>query len=102
MSQMAFDDYEIDKLMTWARAHAPREDDTKSNTRIPRRVRLEISAEDQWIDKNGVRFLTPIDRIVVRAYLAEPRCKVNDLEHHYIAKEDRLCECGPLAEQRLG
>jgi hypothetical protein len=71
------------KLVVWAWTERP--------------VRLEIRAEDQWIDKTGVRYLTPIDRIVARVYLREPRCVLSGWYKH----DNQPCECGPIAERRL-
>ena len=90
---MTFDDHEIDTLRAWARHHAPHEgyllDDV---TPVPRRrVRLEIAAELCEHYSNDYSH----EIVMCRAYLAEPRCADSGL-HAY------GCECGPLAEQRLG
>jgi hypothetical protein len=99
---MTFDDHEIDTLMTWARQHAPIlpwddrwEDERKSKHR---RVLLEIAAEEHDClpsCHNPCLVNGEHDRVIARAYLAEPRCHP---WHMYVGP----CECSPLAETRLG
>jgi hypothetical protein len=93
----------IDSLMTWARQQAPFDGTIISATypnepvhRGLRRVRLEISAE-LTTKPGGTK---PVQRIMFRVYLAEPRC------YHGINKVDARflipCECGQIAEMRIG
>jgi hypothetical protein len=80
---------DIDTLMTWARAHAPGTQPRR------RRVRLEIAAESP-----GCEVTRCHERIVARIWLAEPRCG-----HQFIGPHNHYgsgCECGPLAETRIG
>jgi|HubBroStandDraft_2_1064218.scaffolds.fasta_scaffold92145_2 hypothetical protein len=90
-------DYE--KLMTWARAHAPITPSLPCGPYMAprRRVRLEIAAVQTW-EPASERFSAPGPEIVVaRAYLAEPRC-----QHDKFAwLDDYHCECGPLAQTRI-
>ena len=90
---------DIDTLMTWARAHAPYYSTTSVDVRPRRRVRLEITVEytdlEDWLNR---LFRDTAEHIVVaRVYLAEPRCVV--AARH---GKDDVCECGPLAETRIG
>jgi len=63
---------------------------------LHRPVRLEISSE---------LFLRPRlldganERITARVFLRNPFCIGNSL---FGARHDKLCECGPLSEKRIG
>src|ERR1700722_9908395 len=97
---------DVDTLMTWARAHAPTERVSTGFSPVTpilrRRVRLEIAAEgaeEISLASHPACSKVVYDnrRIVARAYLAEPRCVV--AARH---GKDDVCECGPLAETRIG
>src|SRR5580704_1514095 len=100
MAAMIINSSTYESLMMWAREQAPFGQIWGiTSSMFRRRVRIEISAEDQWVDRSGVRYLTPVDRVVARVYLAEPRCIWPDIDMKH---DDECCECGPLAEKRIG
>jgi hypothetical protein len=102
---MTFDDHEIDKLMTWARSQTlyAIEHGVPKN----RPVRLEIAAIEhvgsrlKGTDYQGNALgYEVIHYIRARAYLAEPRCQHKQFAYEFHLQD--VCECGPLAEQRIG
>ncbi len=98
---MTFDGHEIDKLMTWARDHAPcpHGEPSAAFCWTHRRVRLEIAMEPFPALCKHEHECECGWKVVARAFLAEPRCYhgVNKVDARYLMP----CECGPLAEQRL-
>jgi hypothetical protein len=96
---MQLDHVLIDTLMAWARAHAPYEippAGMEFRDIVPRRrVRLEISSELRELQCGCCEE----QAIIARAYLAEPHCVALGPIHRGI---EIACECGPLAETRIG
>jgi hypothetical protein len=85
---------DIEELMWWAMAQAPSEPSPCGPYVSERRaVRLEFGEE---AIPQGQYF---VSGIVARVYLRDPRCfHGSTLEVDYPPK----CECGPIAERRLG
>jgi hypothetical protein len=88
---------DIDTLMTWARAHAPYPTTTPP---MRRRVLLEIAAE-RTVNTHTRRGYGEI--IIACVYLAEPRCFGTFISTIYPPTTNHeYCECGPIAEMRIG
>ena len=95
---MILDSVILDSLMAWAQQQAPlAENCIGKGELIRRRVRLELSAEPRHVSDERFCLLPtlPGENIFARMYLAEPRCEINGLIVI-------TCECGPLAETRIG
>jgi len=106
---MTLTEQQVEELRQWAWDQAPLQTiDTPECMFEKRPVRLEIGAEQRrlaldempdWV-KNYGRYESTKNIIVVRAYLAEPRCCYANRPEHS-AGVDLNCECAPLAEKRL-
>ena len=95
--RIKLDEAQVESLRAWARERAPHvapNDPWPSGDR--RAIRLEISMELFHKYAGGNRTGQMGERVMATVYLAEPRCYGHGTKH------DVSCECGPLAEKRIG
>ena len=95
---MILEEYDLAKLMAWARDQAPLK--RLSTPEYPpgsyrRRVRLELALGPEVYNLGMAS-----DCVIASVFLAEPRCLqlTNDPARTAVHAN---CECGPLAERRL-